>query len=220
MNLDTITSRYVTSDFRSSSLLALSDLLGLRQYKADIAKAPGFYGPILSGITVFRHLSTAERVSINRMIVDDMPGSHLQTRLYTLISDLSVQRYWYMWSLSDYELLEFFNFNSDIAAVTDQFNPISSEPVTVATLAGGIYAVSQQGAKGYMSNTVSNVLRSPLVTAVGTKFGLSRQGLRILGGVGVASLIVISGINIMAKKSSDRARRELAARGLLAYSDL
>ncbi len=220
MNSNTATSRYVTSDFRSSPLLALTDLLGLQQYAVDIIKAPEFYGPVLSGITVFRHLSPAEKMSINRRIVEGMPGSHLQTRLYTLISDLSVQRYWYMWSLSDDELTEFFNFNNDVASITDQFNPISSKPATVATLAGGIYAISQQGAKGYASSTVASVLRSPLVTAVGRKFGLNRQGLKTLGGVGAASLIVISGVNIMARKNSDRAKRELAARGLLAYSDL
>lgn len=70
MNSNTATSRYVTSDFRSSPLLALTDLLGLQQYAVDIIKAPEFYGPVLSGITVFRHLSPAEKMSINRRIVE------------------------------------------------------------------------------------------------------------------------------------------------------
>lgn len=35
----------------------------------------------------------------------------------------------------------------------------------------------------------------------------------------VPPVIVISGINIMAKKESEMASKELAARGLLAYSE-
>lgn len=36
----------------------------------------------------------------------------------------------------------------------------------------------------------------------------------------VPTLIVLSGLNIMAKHESGKARRELAARGLLVYDDL
>jgi hypothetical protein len=96
-----VTSRYVTSDFRSSPLIALADLLGLKRFSAQIKSSPEFYGPILSGICLYRHLSTAARITINRAIVREMAPCSLQTNLMGLITDLSVQKYWYMWSLSD-----------------------------------------------------------------------------------------------------------------------
>jgi len=42
----------------------------------------------------------------------------------------------------------------------------------------------------------------------------------ILGAAALPALIVISGLNIMAKKEAANAKRELAARGLLVYEDL
>lgn len=43
---------------------------------------------------------------------------------------------------------------------------------------------------------------------------------RAVGVAAVPTLIVLSGLNIMAKHESGKARRELAARGLLVYDDL
>ena len=56
--------------------------------------------------------------------------------------------------------------------------------------------------------------------AVGRRFGLSPAAVKTLGLVSIPALIVISGLNIMAKKQAGQAKQELAARGLLIYKDL
>jgi hypothetical protein len=214
------TSQYVTADFKTTPLVALADLMGLKPYLSEIANSPLLYGPLLSGIAIFRQLSPADKMRINRSIIEQVGHGHLKTRLRTLISDQSVQTYWYMWSLSDEELREFYDYNLSVTSATDQFNPIDSPPLTVATLAGGIYLVSRSGIKTSASSTVASLTKSPLVTATARKLGLGPGTVGTLSGLSVAALIVISGINIMAQKSSERAKRELTARGLLVYGEL
>jgi len=80
-------SRYITPDFRMSPLLALADLLGLKHHSRQIEESPDFYGLILTGITLYRHLSTADKIQVNHAIVKEMPSSSLQTKLMGLISD-------------------------------------------------------------------------------------------------------------------------------------
>ena len=215
-----VTTRYVTSDFRTSPLMALTDLLGLKRFSQQIKDAPDFYGSILSGIVVYRHLSRSERMGINYAVQREMAPCTLQDRLMILIGDLSVQPYWCMWSLSDEEVKEFYEYNKDLAAAVGQFNPVDLPPITVATLASGLYLVSKKGAKATLTQSTSSVAASPLVLATARKFGVGPNGLRALGGAAVAALIVISGLNIMAKNNSAQAKKELAARGLLVYKDL
>lgn len=140
--------------------------------------------------------------------------------LRTLISDQSVQRFWYMWSLSGEELKEFYRFSKRKAEITDQYDVIDLPSPTVATLAAAVYAIAEKGIKSYASEIVSTTLRAPIVQETSRKLGLGAVQAQTLGGTTVAALICISVVNFMAHKESDKARRELAARGLLAYSDL
>jgi len=194
--------------------------MGLENYIAEISKAPEVYSPILSGIAIYRHLSSIERQNINTAIVNDIPRSNLTSRLMGLVSDQSVQPYWYMWSLSDEEVQEFFTFSSSTTAITDQFNPLSSPKPTVATVAGAVYVIAKGGQRAVASKAASALKRSELVMAVARRFGMGPESVRALGIASIPALIVISGLNIMAKKEAAQAKRELAARGLLIYRDL
>lgn len=214
------TERYVTADFTSSPLLALADLMGLGQYKEQIGASPELYTPILNGIVVFRHLERADRADVNRLILENVPRGMLFQKLRMLIGDLSVQHLWHMWSLSDDELLEFFNFSKKKLQVTDQFNPLSLPDFTVAGVAGAVYAYSRKGRRALVQETVDKLKDTELVQEVAERMGFAKK---LAKGVGIASIptfIVISGLNIMAKGEHEKARRELAARGLLVYSDL
>ncbi|WP_404365554.1 hypothetical protein [Marinobacter sp.] len=214
-----VLSRYVTPDFSTAPLAALADLMGLKRFSPEILAKPEIYGPILTGIATFRHLPTAQQMQIQRSIVTNAPGVMIAP-LRTLISDLSVQRYWYMWSLSDEELKEFYQFSRRKAEVTDQYDVIALPSPTVATLAGAVYAVADKGLRAHASNIVSSTLRAPIVQETARKLGLSTARAEVAGAIAVPTLICISVVNFMALKESGKARRELAARGLLAYSDL
>ena len=220
MSSPAVVARYVTADFKNTPLIALAGLMDLKNYIAEISKAPEVYSPIISGIAVYRHLPPAERKSINNAILNDIPRSNLTSRLMGLVSDQSVQPYWYMWSLSDEEVKDFFTYSSATAAITGQFNPLSAPEATVATLAGAVYAIAKGGPRAAVSQAAASLKRSELVMAVARRFGLGPGAVRALGIAAVPALIVISGLNIMAKKQSVQAKRELAARGLLVYSDL
>lgn len=220
MTSPAVAARYVTADFKNAPLIALADLMGLKNYLSEIAKAPELYSPILSGIAVYRHLSSAERQAINNAIINGIPRSNLTARLMGLVSSQSVQPYWYMWSLSDEEVKEFFAYSSTTAAITDQFNPLSTPEATVATVAGAVYILGKGGPRAAASQAASSLKKSELVMAVARRFGLGPDAARALGVAAVPALIVISGLNIMAKKQAAQARKELAARGLLVYSDL
>lgn len=137
-----------------------------------------------------------------------------------LVSDQSVQPYWYMWSLSDEEVMDFFTFSSTTATATNQFNPLSTPEATVATLAGAAMIIAKGGPQAAASQVASSLRKSELVMAVARRFGLGPEAVRALGVASVPAIIVISGLNIMAKKQAAQAKRELAARGLLVYGDL
>lgn len=220
MSSPAVAARYVTADFKNAPLIALADLMGLKNYIAEISKAPELYSPILSGIAVYRHLPSAERQNINRAIINRTPHSNLTTRLMNLVSDQSVQPYWYMWSLSDEEVKEFFTFSSTTAAVTGQFNPLSFPDLTAAAVATSVYVMAAGGPRAVASQALSPLKKSELVMAVARRFGLGPEAVRALGVAAVPALIVISGLNIMAKKQTAQAKRELAARGLLVYGGL
>lgn len=220
MSSPAVAGRYVTPDFKQAPLIALADLMGLKNYQAVIATSPEIYSPILSGIAVYRHLPSYERQQLNSAIINGIPRSSLTSRLMGLVADQSVQPFWYMWSLSDEELKDFFSFSQVTTEITRQFNPLASPELTVTTVASAILIMSRGGARALVSETLSSIRKSSLVLAVARRFGLGATTARTLGTAAVPALIVISGLNIMASKGSANARRELAARGLLVYEDL
>jgi len=214
------TDRYVTSDFKNSPLLALADLMGLKNYQSQISASPDLYAPILNGIAVFRHLPVSARAEVNRLIRDEVPRGHITQHLLTLVTDQSVQPYWYMWSLSDEELQEFFQFSKSKAAITDQMNPVSTPNVTVGALAGAIYYTSKNGLRAQAMQILAPFKESGLAKEVARRLGFQNRMVSGIGLMSIPAIIIISGLNIMATKESRMAKRELAARGLLAYSDL
>lgn len=103
---------------------------------------------------------------------------------------------------------------------TSQFNPLELPDVTVLGVAGAVYGMSKQGSREYARSKIESLIKTDLFEAVAERLGFSK---RLAAGIGIASvptIIVISGLNIMAKGEHDKARRELAARGLLVYSEL
>lgn len=212
--------RYVTADFRSAPLVALADLMGLGAFQSQIAKNPEVYAPILNGIALYRHLPSAERRQVNSAIINNVPYGSLTTKLMGLIGELSVQNRWYMWSLSDEELIEFFRFSRNKEKTTNQFNPLALPDFTVGSVATGIFLMSQKGPRAYVSAQLQALKESELIKVVARKLGAGSQLSGTLGALSVPAIIVISGLNIMAKNESATAKKELAARGLLAYSEL
>ncbi len=214
-----VASRYVTSDFQKAPLLALADLMGLKKFSLEIAANPEVYGPILSGIATFRHISPAQKMNVQRSIVTKVPRP-IVAPLRTLISDQSVQTYWYTWSLSDKELREFYQFSLRTAETTDQFDIIDLPTPTVATLAGAVYLIADKGVKAFASEIISSTLKAPIVQETAKKIGWGPALVEVAGAVAVSSLICVSVVNFMAHKQSENTKRELAARGLLAYSEI
>ena len=214
------TQRYVTADFNSTPLLALADLMGLEHYRGQIGASPEAFTSILNGIAVVRHLEGPDRTNVLRSIHQHVPRGPLLGKLVGLVAYQSVQPLWYMWSLSDEELLEFYNFSKKKLDVTNQLNPIGVPELTVAGVAGAAYGMTRKGPQAYAKEYIDSLKNTDLVQEVAERLGL---GKKIASGIGIASIptiIVIFGLNIMAKGEHDKARRELAARGLLVYSDL
>ncbi len=178
MSSPTVTERYVTPDFKQAPLLALADLMGLKSHQSVIAASPELYAPILSGISVYRHLPPQERQQVNNAIINGIPRSGLTARLMGMVSDQSIQPYWYMWSLSDEELRNFFEFSEATVEITDQFNPLSLPGLTVTTVASGIFIMSKGGWRSLASNALNSISKSNLVTAMARRFGLNQTAVR------------------------------------------
>lgn len=223
MKTDAVLSRYNTADFDTKPVLALANLMGLSKPCIDeIKSSPSQYAPHLTGVVLYRHLPEQKQRLVLRRMLDQLPrDSRVLRDLRKLIGFQQVQPYWFMWSLSDEELKEFFAFNQKVASVTDQTKiPEVTTDVTVAGVAGTILTVLSKGFKGAISDTIRALCSSPLVKAVADRFGKDPEKALRYGGATVFIFILIAGINILARNSSEEARRELAARGLLVYEDL
>lgn len=225
MPASTAISRYGTSDFKATPVIALADLMGLNaEHKRQMNTDLDFYGSLLCGIAVHRHLDQREHIDVNRRINYEVPPSTLQAKLRSLIVMQRVQPYWFMWSLSDAELRDFFDFNKSVANVTGQALPGSPESIvgglTAAGVATAAYEFATKGARAVATDRVRAVAGSGLVESVARRLGVSTAGVVNAGYAAIPIAIVVAGLNVMAKNSSDRARRELSARGLLAYEDL
>jgi len=134
-----VSSRYVTPEFKEAPLAALADIMGLKRFSSEILSRPEVYGPILSGISTFRHLPPDQQSKVQCSIVTQTPG-FMVAPLRTLISDQSVQHLWYMWSLSDDELKEFYRFSKRTAEITDQYDAIDiPSPTASGTRRCGLY---------------------------------------------------------------------------------
>lgn len=219
------TERYVTADFNEAPLAALADLMGLRSYQSQIVSSPEVFAPILNGISVYRHIESPQRRTILKAIRDDVPRGHISDHLTGLVTGQLVQPYWYMWSLSDEELMEFFNFSKTKAAYTAPLSVGSLPEFTIGSLATALVAISLKGPRAALKEQAREQVdallkKSELVKEVSKRLGFVGPLLSAVGIMSVPTIIVISGLNIMANKESDVARRELAARGLLAYDDL
>ncbi|PSF05992.1 hypothetical protein C7H09_11660 [Marinobacter fuscus] len=225
MQSNSAITRYTTSDFQSAPVLALADLMGLDSgHKQQIASNTGFYGGLLCGIAVHRHLDRQNHMEVNRRIIEEVPVGRLQAKLRELVVMQRVQPYWFMWSLSDEELQGFFELNNAVETVTGHLVPSGLDGIlgglTVAALATTAYEVATSGGKALVKDRVRAVAGSQLVEAVARRLGANPAIVVQAGYIVIPVAIVIAGLNIMAKHSSERARRELSARGLLAYKDL
>ena len=217
--------RYVTSDFQSTPVLSLASLMGFdANHKDTIKQNPDFYGSLLCGVAMHRHLLRPEHMDVNRRINEEVPVGRVQSRLRSLIVLQRVQPIWFMWSFSDEELIHFFNFQRSIVNITDQMLPVNTDSIagglTVAGVATAAYQVAKHGTQTVATETVRTVAGSSLVEAVSRRLGVSTRAVTASGVAAIPIVITIAGFNLMAKNGSKRAHRELAARGLLAYNEL
>ncbi len=217
--------RYVTSDFQATPVLSLADLMGFdAHHKKQMRSDLEFYGSLLCGVAMHRHLGDRDHVDVNRRINEQVPPSRLQSKLRELIVMQRVQPSWFMWSLSDEELREFFEFNSSVASVTGHLLPLDPSTITggltVAGVASATYELATRGPRAVAVDRVRALASSGLVEAVAKRLGVGSGAITRAGFVAIPIAITVAGLNIMAKNSSAKARKELAARGLLAYSEL
>lgn len=217
--------RYVTSDFNTAPLAALANLMGLNGFERQIAGSPDLFSPILNGISVYRHIEDPQRREILSAIRNDVPRGHLTDKLMGLVTGQIVQPYWYMWSLSDEELMEFFNFSQAKTSFTDPLSVGNLPDFSVGSLATALVVLSQKGPRAALKEQAREQIdalmkKSALVQEISKRLGFGGKLLSAIGIASIPTIIVISGLNIIARKESEVARRELAARGLLAYQDL
>lgn len=221
MTTKDISARYVTADFKAKPVVALAELMGLNgQELTLIENAPDIYSPILSGIASHRHLPRLEAIDVNRKITH-LTNTAIKDRLLGLTAMQRVQKYWFMWSLSDEELWSFFNHATRTQKITQQVNTIAvPSSITAGGVASAIYQVSQHGVRGAASETAKSLLDSPATQKIAELITGNAQAAKAFAGGATACILVITVLNAMASREASAAKRELAARGLLTYEQL
>lgn len=80
--------------------------------------------------------------------------------------------------------------------------------------------LTERYTRAYAREKIESLKNTELFEAVAERLGFTKKLAAGIGILSVPTIIVISGLNIMAKGEHDKARRELAARGLLVYREL
>lgn len=157
---------------------------------------------------------------MNRKITH-LTNTAIKDRLLGLTAMQRVQKYWFMWSLSDEELWSFFNHATRTQKITQQVNTIAvPSSITAGGVTSAIYQVSQHGVRGAASETAKSLLDSPATQKIAELITGNAQAAKAFAGGATACILVITVLNAMASREASAAKRELAARGLLTYEQL
>lgn len=74
MQANAAINRYVTSDFQATPILALADLMGFdAEHKLQMKSDLDYYGSLLCGVAVHRHLDDRAHIDVNRRINNEVP---------------------------------------------------------------------------------------------------------------------------------------------------
>lgn len=140
--------------------------------------------------------------------------------LYGIISQLSVNHYWYCWSLTDNELRKHYSLNRKFSDAIEFLGLNFDAKISVATLAAGVLTIS----KGGLGDALADSLRRKLNMDLGSRIGRITGRTTISGrnvGLSLAMVTIFAGvIHAMTSESARQGRRELMARGLLRLDDI
>ncbi|MGI2831100.1 hypothetical protein [Vibrio alginolyticus] len=193
-------------------------LIGMEKYLSRLRQQANSV-VIMTGIVLYRELPKNKQSEVLRKILD-LPDNQLKSALYGLASQVVANPYWFSWSLSDKELRKFFDTNND---VTDAIKLIGIDitiPITVASVAGVLYKVSEKGVKEaprHISKQFKKTITSTVVTQVASKVGLNETNAKRASAILV---IMVSIIACQTHSNSKSAQEELLRRGLLKAGDL
>ncbi len=193
-------------------------LIGLEKYELRLREQENSV-VIMTGIILYRELPKNKQSDVLRKILN-LPDPQLKASLYGLVSQVVANPYWFSWSLSDQELREFFNTNSEVTDVMKMVGIDMTIPVTVASVAGVLYVFSEKSVKDaprHLSKQFKGAITLTVVTKMGTNLGLNKQAAKR------ASAILVLMISVIAYQTSSNAKsaqKELLRRGMLKMEDL
>ncbi|AXX59595.1 hypothetical protein [Vibrio vulnificus] len=140
--------------------------------------------------------------------------------MYSLVSQVVANPYWFSWSLSDNELREFFDTNK---GVNDTLKVVGLEitvPLTVAGVAAFLYSANEKGlivTTQKASDQLKRAVTSSPVAQIGEKMGLTKQ---VASRASAILVVMVSVIAYQTNLNAKDAQKELLRRGLLKADDL
>lgn len=173
----------------------------------------------LTGILTYGCLPRQEKAEVTTIvynIITSKEETHetraIMGHLHGIISQLSVNHYWYCWSLTDDELRKRYNLNRKSSDAIEFLGLSFDAKINVATLAAGVLAIS----KGGLGNALADSLRKKLNMDLGSRIGRISGRTTINGrnvGLSLAMVTIFAGvIHAMTSESARQGRRELMAR--------
>lgn len=182
---------------------------------------------MLTGIVTYRFLSRVEKSEVMEslyqpLVLQSAPASikRVMSNLYGLPGNIVANPYWYTWSLSDQELRDYYETNLQLSRAIEYLGLDFGSSLSVAGLASGMVAVAKAGLRNSVLDTVQTKTNHELGKRVGSMLGMGAHGARSLG-VQAAMVTIFAGIlHAQFTNSSDQAKRELLARGLLLFEEI
>lgn len=219
-------SAYVTAQYRDDPLGFLISLMYLKRHEPTLRQLPESLH-ILTGLVTYRCLPRMKKEEVLGQVLKRMrspTSSHdvkrLMGHLYGTFAKLTANPYWYAWSLSDAELRDYYSLNDDFSKAIEFLGLDFGSSISVVGLATGMVAVSRQGITQAAVAGLKDKANINLATDAGRLIGLSPHAIKSLGFAAAMVTIFAGVMHAQTKQSSEQAKRELMARGLLKVDEM
>lgn len=171
---------------------------------------------ILTGIITYRCLHHHDKQKINAAVIElkDIDGP-LFAHLYSIIGMLSVNPYWYCWSLTDDELRNHFKINDTARSALSYIGYDLQGLITASGLAGFLLAMYKKGTLNGAKAVAASATNYSLTQEIASTSKATQSTVKNAAFAAAVVTVFASVLLATTTSSAKSAKKELILRGLL-----
>lgn len=208
-------SSYVHHQYKQNPLKFLIKLMELNKFSSQLEKLDNAMY-ILTGIVTYRCLHHHDKQRINASVLQlkDIDGP-LFSHLYGIIGFLSVNPYWFCWSLTDEELRNHFNLNDEASSALSYIGYDLKGLLTASGLAGFVLSLYKKGALDGVKSVAASATNYSLTKEIASTSNAAQSSIKNAAFSAAVVTVLASVLLATTTTNAKNAKKELILRGLL-----